>query len=123
METQTVEKIWGSYEDLYRTDEVVVKFLHISRDQKISNQRHTSRKEKWVVISGYGEAILESEEYGKSIVNIRLSPGTTFNVLPSVWHQVKCDAESPVLTVLEIQEAGRNLACRETDIERKEDVL
>lgn len=123
METQTVKKPWGSYDDLLRKDDVVVKFLHISRDQKISNQRHVGRKEKWIVISGYGEALLESDTYGKSIVNIRLSPGTTFNVLPNVWHQVKCDTDSPVLTVLEIQEATNNNSCSETDIERKEDVL
>lgn len=120
METQTVEKPWGSYDDLFRSNEVVVKFLHITRDQKISNQRHSSRKEKWVVISGYGEAILES---GDSLINLKLSPGVTFNVLPEVWHQVKCDVESPVLTVLEIQESKRNHACVESDIERKEDIL
>ena len=123
MATQTVNKVWGSYDDLLRKDDVVVKFLHISRDQKISNQRHTGRKEKWIVVSGYGEAILESDACGQSIFTIRLYPGTTFKVLPNVWHQVKCDTDCPVLTVLEIQEAEPNHVCCETDIERKEDVL
>lgn len=119
--SHSVERLWGTYTDILRRDDIVVKFLYINRNQMISNQRHLNRKEKWIVVSGYGSCLLEQEN---STMQLSLSPGTVFNVPRLAWHQVKCDEETSKLVVLEIQEAdGVDGVCREDDIERKADVL
>lgn len=111
-----VNKTWGQYNDILRLPHIVVKSLTILPNHKISNQKHFTRKEKWYILSGTGQAVLEA---GNSILSIDLKPGVKFSVAKETWHQVKAD-ETSTLVVLEIQE-GED--CREDDIERKDDVL
>lgn len=110
-----VNKIWGKYEDIHRTDQIVVKLLTIEKGKKISNQMHKSRNEKWHIVSGFGEAILQE---GDSIVHLGLSRHSRFNVPIETWHQVKADDDFD-LVIVEVQTG----VCSEEDILRKEDVL
>jgi len=109
-------KPWGRYVDHLRSKELVIKTLTIVGGNKISNQKHLLRHEKWYIMSGTGQALLQ---YGNSILSIELKPGVIFNVSEETWHQVKADEDS-TLVVLEIQE-GED--CNEDDIVRKPDVL
>ena len=116
MNLDSVAKKWGYYQDLLRQRNLTIKTLTILPGEKISNQKHFERTEKWYILSGDGEAVLQ---HGNSIISIQLETGTKFFVDLEVWHQVKAN-EGSTLSILEIQE-GKN--CSEDDIERKEDVL
>ena len=116
MVKKSVIKIWGTYEDLLRLHNRVVKILTINPGQKISNQHHLKRSEIWTILSGTGEVCLQDEH---SLTILSLQPGTRFEVDVGVWHQVKADDDS-TLVVLELQDGE---SCDENDIIRKEDVL
>lgn len=111
-----IDKIWGSYTDILRKENIVVKYLNILPGRKISNQRHSFRKETWIVLNGNGEAYLE---IGDSVLSMSISSGSKFIVNVGTWHQVRANNDSGLI-ILEIQEGE---SCREDDIERKEDVL
>ena len=49
-----VDKPWGYYTDLFRSDEVVFKRIIISPGEEISYQRHQKRGEFWYVTQGTG---------------------------------------------------------------------
>jgi mannose-6-phosphate isomerase-like protein (cupin superfamily) len=123
--TNRVEKSWGYYEDLLRSDEKVIKLLTILQGQKISNQKHAQRDEDWHIYSGRGQAIIDLDGY---TCILDLEPGETFTVEAGAWHQVKCNDDCVSLKAVEIQEAaccpkGITNKCLEEDIERTDDVL
>ena len=123
--TNRVEKSWGYYEDLLRSDEKVIKLLTILQGQNISNQRHMQRDETWHIYEGTGQAAINFGDY--SFV-LTLEPGDTFTVEKGAWHQVKCDDDCISLEAVEIQETaccpkGVINKCLEEDIERASDVL
>lgn len=113
-----VVKSWGHYIDILRTKTRTIKTLYFSPNSKISNQKHTKRKETWYVLSGSGQAVLE-DSCRYSVIYRDVYPGDSFVVDANVWHQVKAD-ENTELVVLEIQEG---IDCDENDIIRKDDVL
>lgn len=120
-----VEKSWGYYEDLLRSDEKVIKLLTILKGQKISNQKHAQRDEDWHIYSGYGQVVVDLDGY---TYTSDLKPGDSFTVDAGAWHQVKCDDDCISLKAVEIQEAisyphGAINKCLEEDIERASDVL
>lgn len=67
-----VDKPWGSYTVLDKTDKYWIKKLFIKKGERLSLQAHKKRKEFWTVVSGKikatkGERILNLEE-GDSLV-------------------------------------------------------
>ena len=44
-----VDKPWGHYADIFRSDEVVFKKIVISPGEEISYQRHQKRGEFWYI--------------------------------------------------------------------------
>ena len=57
---EIVERPWGTFELLKTTKDYWVKILTIKKGHRISMQSHHDRKEFWTVISGEGEAEIES---------------------------------------------------------------
>lgn len=106
-----VTKTWGFYEDMFRSEDLVLKKLTILPGEKISHQKHFKRNEIWMVISGFGQLALN-----KKITDIK--PGDKFSVAIEDWHQVKNIGDS-LLECYEIQQGF----CSEDDIERIEDII
>jgi len=81
-----VNKPWGSYEDIFRIDEVVFKKITVAPGEETSLQRHDERGEFWYRVSGqglmrYGNDTFEvSDEF-----NIRIPPNVTHQLINN-WH-------------------------------------
>lgn len=104
-----VEKPWGYYEDLFRTDEVVFKKIVVTPGEEISYQLHHKREEFWYVTEGFGIFI-----YNKT--NWKVSPGFTIHIRKNDSHQI-VNTGSDDLVVFEMQYG----VCLEDDIVRFDD--
>ncbi len=58
-----VERPWGRYFKLYQEAGVWVKRVEVSAGGRLSLQRHHKRSEKWIVVRGRGEAIVDNVRY------------------------------------------------------------
>lgn len=105
-----VLKPWGSYSDLLRTKDYVVKKIYIQPGQSISLQRHHKRSEFWLIISGTGNVQL-----GKLTREMRA--GQTVHIHEKEVHRATNTGSVP-LAILELQYGDD---CSEEDIERLED--
>ena len=105
----TVNKPWGKYEDLYRTDEVVLKKITVDPKQRLSLQAHNHRAEFWVVTDG--ECLCE---VGPNVW--RLRKWGTIHIERGHAHRLINDTSEPC----EITEFQFGL-CQEDDITRYED--
>ena len=76
-----VEKPWGSYEDIFRSDEVVFKKITVVPGEEISLQRHNERSEFWYCVSGHGLM-----EYGNDTFEV--SNGFNIRIPANVKHQL-----------------------------------
>lgn len=107
-----VEKPWGYYEDIYRSEDkhTVFKKIVVQPGGQLSVQSHSGRNEFWVVTSGV--AIIQIGEYiGK------LTKGRTAFIHAGEKHSLANEGTEP-LVVYEMQ-AG--LDCDEDDIIRYSD--
>ncbi|MDC0214102.1 mannose-1-phosphate guanylyltransferase/mannose-6-phosphate isomerase, partial [Gammaproteobacteria bacterium] len=59
--TSLVERPWGNYESLRMNSSYQVKQLMIRPGESISVQKHEYRSEHWIVIQGFGEALLDGD--------------------------------------------------------------
>ena len=105
----TVEKPWGSYTDIFRSDEVVFKKIVIGPGEEISYQRHQKRSEFWYVIEGEGI-------FRYNNTNWKAKPGFTVEIHKNDAHQMTNIGEEDML-IYEMQ-YGK---CLEEDIIRIED--
>ena len=102
----TVNKPWGKYEDLYRTDEVVLKKITVDPKQRLSLQAHNHRAEFWVVTDG--ECLCE---VGPNVW--RLRKWGTIHIERGHAHRRINDTSAPCEFKLGL--------CQEDDITRYED--
>mgnify|MGYP001204187445 CR=1 FL=1 len=106
----TVEKPWGSYTDIFRSDEVVFKKIVIGPGEEISYQQHQKRGEFWYVIQGVGMF------RWNNINGWKVRPGFTVQIKKNDTHQMINTGEEDMV-VYEMQ-YGK---CLEEDIVRIED--
>ena len=106
---RTGEKPWCKYEDIYRTDEIVLKQITVNPKQRLSLQAHDSREEFWVVTGG--ECLCE---VGPNVW--RLRKWGTIHIERGHAHRLINDTNNPC----EITELQFGF-CKEEDITRYED--
>lgn len=58
-----VEKPWGWFKTLRKTNACAVKELHVNPGECLSLQRHKLRKEKWLVVSGTATVTVGDKTY------------------------------------------------------------
>lgn len=109
-----IQKIWGWYFDIIRTDDFTSKILHINAGSKISWQRHFKRSEDWTILSGCGTMRVASSP-GEPSKFFFVEPGSKIHVDVEEMHQVIASGG----TSLVIYEEQRGI-CDENDIERFE---
>ena len=110
---ESEERIWGSFYNLFDSEEVKVKELIINPKKGMSFQRHTQRDEIWLVSKGSCEVI-----YSKNDPNVKtkviLKKFDNFNVLRNEWHQITNPFDEDC-RIIEIQYGDSVI---EDDIER-----
>jgi mannose-6-phosphate isomerase-like protein (cupin superfamily) len=101
---------WGYYEILQTSPIFQVKKLVVNPGKRLSLQSHKFRSEHWFVISGSGNAEIESQ-------TINLTIGCSVDIKVGEKHRLAaCSTEE--LTIIEVQ-TGTNFD--ENDIERYQD--
>ena len=105
-----VEKPWGFYEDIFRSNEVVFKRIVVSPGEEISYQRHSKRGEFWYVTERTGYFRWNNVEKWK------VKQGFSVKINENDSHQLINNGNDD-LVVYEMQ-YGK---CEEDDIIRMED--
>ena len=112
-----VEKPWGSYDVVFRGDDIRVKVLTLKPGTRLSDQRHRHRSEYWLIGSGAGTAHLEFPDGKKETITLDKGGRVTFE--KGTWHRASVpEGATADLVVVEVWK-GDELA--EDDIERRAD--
>ena len=110
---ESEKRIWGSFYNLFDSEEVKVKELIVSPKKGMSFQRHTKRNEIWLVSEGSCEVI-----YSKNDPNLKtkviLKKFDNFSVSRNEWHQITNPFDEEC-KIIEIQYGDSVI---EDDIER-----
>tara|TARA_R100000808_G_scaffold16345_1_gene36959 strand:- start:268 stop:729 length:462 start_codon:yes stop_codon:yes gene_type:complete len=105
----TVDKPWGSYTDLFRTNYLVFKQIVVNPHSRLSLQRHDERGEFWFVVKGKGYLVYGDVEH-------RISEGSHIEIPVGMVHCLINDSDK-ILIVYEMQFG----VCSEDDIVRLDD--
>lgn len=108
--SEEITKPWGSYRDLYRTDDIVLKTITVNPKSRLSLQSHSKRNEFWVVVKGNCICELNDNVY-------RLHKGDRIQISVYDNHRLINDGILPC----EIVELQYGELCDEDDILRLED--
>ena len=104
-----INKPWGSYQDLFRSKEVVVKIITVDPGEEISYQTHEKRGEFWYIQSGGGLMILNGDEW-------HMFTGQSITIEQGDEHQIINRLDNPLI-IYEMQYGE----CDENDIVRLRD--
>lgn len=110
---ESEERIWGSFYNLFDSQDVKVKELIVEPKNGMSFQRHKSRNEIWFVSKGSCEILYSQKEPDKKIKKI-LKKFDRFIISKGDWHQITNPFEE-ACHLIEIQ-YGDSVV--EEDIER-----
>tara|TARA_A100001011_G_scaffold386157_1_gene461457 strand:+ start:102 stop:872 length:771 start_codon:yes stop_codon:yes gene_type:complete len=110
---QHEERIWGSFYNLFDSQDVKVKELIIKPKKGMSFQRHKERNEIWLVSKGSCE-VLFSKSDPESKSKIILNKFDKFLISKGEWHQIT----NPYNTDCHIIEIQYGNSVIEEDIER-----
>lgn len=112
---QNVDKLWGSFNNLYENKQVKVKELIVQPQNGTSFQKHFKRSEIWFLSKGECE-VFYSEDDCNNKQTIHLKKFDYFLAPLGHWHQITNPYKEPC-HIIEIQYGE---TCVEEDIERKE---
>ncbi len=101
---------WGHYEKLFEESGVWVKRVEVKPFCRLSLQKHRSRSEKWIVVSGYGTA----EVNGKTAT---LGPSSVIDIPVEAVHRISNASDKPLIFI----EVACGSYLGEDDIVRLED--
>ena len=109
------ERLWGSFYNLYKDDQVQVKELIVAPGKGMSFQKHFKRSEIWMVSKG-SCIVNYSKDDPDNKQNIKLNKFDHYLVPIGEWHQITNPFEE-TCHLIEIQYGDE---CVEEDIERAE---
>jgi cytidyltransferase-like protein len=110
------ERDWGSFFNLFQTNNIKVKELIIEPNKEISFQRHFKRNEIWLVSEGACYVSYAIKNDTNNIKKIKLNKFDHYVVSKKQWHQIINPFQESV-HIIEIQYGDE---CIENDIERIE---
>ena len=102
---------WGSYTNLFKGKEFLIKELYVKSKGILSLQKHFHRSEHWVVTHGIPRITLNKSKFLKK-------PGETIYIPLGAVHRI----ENPFKKPVKIIEAQIGSILKETDIVRYQDV-
>ena len=110
------ERNWGSFFNLFQTNNIKVKELIIEPNKEISFQRHFNRNEIWLISEGACYVTYANKNDINDIKKIMLNKFDHYVVPKKQWHQMINPFQESV-HIIEIQYGDE---CIEDDIERIE---
>lgn len=111
------QRQWGSFFNLFETENVKVKELIVEAGKSMSFQKHLKRNEIWLVRKGSCKVQYYNPNITDELQRVELKQFDHFFVEVNQWHQIKNPFENPV-HIIEIQYGE---TCIEDDIERMDD--
>ncbi len=72
---------WGNYHKLFQEPGVWVKRVEVNPGARLSLQKHIKRSEKWIVVNGFGLAVVNNLE-------IKVKPGSVIDVPLGAVHRI-----------------------------------
>ncbi len=102
---------WGSYTNLFKGKEFLIKELYVKPKGILSLQKHFHRAEHWVVTHGIPKITLNKSKFLKK-------PGETIYIPLGAVHRI----ENPFKKPVKIIEAQIGSILKETDIVRYQDI-
>lgn len=76
-----VERPWGNYFKLFQEPGVWVKRVQVKPGSRLSLQKHARRSEKWIIVAGEGEAVINAS-------SIPVKPGVVVDVPVGAVHRI-----------------------------------
>ena len=107
---EKIDRPWGHYLLLVKTDEYLIKQIVILPKKSISLQKHNHRSEHWLISQGKPKITLNKKEF-------TMKPDETIFIPKGSIHRI----ENPNNEQVKIIEAQVGSILRETDIIRFED--
>ena len=108
-EIEKVTRPWGSYRNIFVSDNYKVKIITVHPGQRLSLQKHMQRSEHWYIVSGFGEMQLQGKFY-------QMYTGDSIDIPEEHEHRIENTTKRPLIFV-EVQMG----ICDESDIIRLED--
>ncbi len=88
----TETKPWGRYEVLHKGSGFQVKRIEVKPGLRLSLQKHARRAEKWIVVSGSGEATLGSER-------LPVKTGSVVQIPAGAVHRMQNTGRRPLIFI------------------------
>lgn len=112
-----IYKPWGKYEDIFRSNGLVLKKITVDPKQRLSLQNHLGRSEFWVVVDGECLCEIGGSKFRHSPRDIkRIKKGGYIVIEKGEVHRLINDTPREC-QVVELQWGD----CKEDDIHRLED--
>jgi cytidyltransferase-like protein len=108
------ERQWGSFFNLFETNNIKVKELVVGSGKSMSFQRHFKRNEIWLISEGSCTVSYSNDTDNKNIKELQLNKFDHYLVPVGHWHQIS-NRSNMKTHIIEIQ-YGED--CIESDIER-----
>jgi cytidyltransferase-like protein len=108
------ERQWGSFFNLFETNNIKVKELIVGSGKSMSFQRHFKRNEIWLISKGSCVVSYSNDIDNENIKELQLNKFDHYFVPVGHWHQVS----NPSNTKTHIIEIQYGEDCIESDIER-----
>ena len=108
------ERQWGSFFNLFETENIKVKELIVDPGKSMSFQRHFKRNEIWLISKGSCVVSYFNDQENDEISQTQLKKFDHYFVPKMSWHQISNPFEKPA-HIIEIQYGEE---CVEDDIER-----
>ena len=112
------ERQWGSFFNLFETNNIKVKELVVGSGKSMSFQRHFKRNEIWLISEGSCTVSYSNDTDNKNIKELQLNKFDHYLVPVGHWHQIS-NRSNMKTHIIEIQ-YGED--CIESDIERLDKV-
>ena len=107
---------WGSFFNLFESDNIKVKELIVDPGKSMSFQRHFKRNEIWLVSNGSCTVSYSNDTDNKNVEELQLNKFDHYLVPVGHWHQISNNSNMRT-HIIEIQ-YGED--CKESDIERQD---
>lgn len=96
LEHEIYPRPWGFYKTAILNDFCQCKIITIKPKSAISLQKHLKREEHWIIVNGYGEAIINTEK-------IQIKEGTHLHIPKNTIHRLINTSNSEYLILTEVQ--------------------